>query len=69
MASNYPPGVSGNEPQIAGYDERVISCGCPECGQDVEVEAYLIFVDRIAREATFGFECPECGAETEVTLD
>ena len=23
--SNYPPGVTGNEPQIAGYD------GCDEC--------------------------------------
>jgi hypothetical protein len=21
MSSNYPPGVTGNEPEIAGYDE------------------------------------------------
>lgn len=24
---DYPPGVTGNEPEIAGYPE------CPECGQ------------------------------------
>jgi hypothetical protein len=26
VSSNYPPGVSGNEPEIAGYPE------CPMCG-------------------------------------
>jgi hypothetical protein len=37
MLSNYPPGVSGNEPQIAGYDEkdfedgREASCQNEEC--------------------------------------
>ena len=28
--SNYPPGVTGNEPQIAGYSE------CPRCGASYE---------------------------------
>lgn len=27
-ASNYPPGVTGAEPQITGEDETLGSCGC-----------------------------------------
>ncbi len=27
--SNYPPGVTGNEPQIAGYDDECAFCGQP----------------------------------------
>lgn len=30
MSSNYPPGVTGNEPQIAGYPN------CAECGHEIE---------------------------------
>jgi hypothetical protein len=29
--SNYPPGVTGNEPQIAGYDERDMFRDVGEC--------------------------------------
>jgi len=36
--SNYPPGVTGNEPEIAGYDgpcdvcgKSVDDCICPQC--------------------------------------
>ena len=33
MTSNYPPGVTGNEFQIAGPDyERESDLPCPECG-------------------------------------
>lgn len=33
--SNYPPGVTGNEYEIAGPDyEREIDGECPECGED-----------------------------------
>lgn len=33
MGSNYPPGVSGNEYQIAGPDyEKEADGPCPECG-------------------------------------
>ena len=32
MSGNYPPGVSGNEPQIAGYDEAVMTMTCSEVG-------------------------------------
>jgi hypothetical protein len=32
MSSNYPPGVSGNEPEIAGYPD----CTTPGCGHPDE---------------------------------
>jgi hypothetical protein len=35
MASNYPPGVTGCEPQITGdYDRVPTGCKCPDCGED-----------------------------------
>ncbi len=31
IPSNYPPGVSGNEPEIVGYDEMELACAnCDE---------------------------------------
>lgn len=35
--SNYPPGVSGLEPQIAGYPERTIVKSCGAEGVDLRV--------------------------------
>lgn len=43
MSGNYPPGVSGNEPQITG-EWPCAECGatlpeevtCPECGKEME---------------------------------
>lgn len=32
MASNYPPGVSGNEPEISGIWTPI----CVECGDEVQ---------------------------------
>lgn len=45
MSSNLPPGVTGSEPEIAGYPECP-SCGCPywddeyceECGHRLAVD-------------------------------
>ena len=45
MASNYPPGVTGFEPQIAGYDSsedidhREASCQNDECVEFDNMEA------------------------------
>lgn len=37
MLSNYPPGVTGNEYQIAGPDwEQEDHRYCPECGYEVD---------------------------------
>jgi hypothetical protein len=44
MASNYPPGVTGFEPQIAGYDSsedvdhREASCQNDECAEFDKLE-------------------------------
>jgi ribosomal protein S27AE len=45
MSSNYPPGVSGNEPQLTG-EWPCSNCGatlpeeaeCPECGKPMEMD-------------------------------
>ena len=57
--SNYPPGVSGNEWQIAGPERedeghRV----CPNAYCDKEVLVTISFYG----DETF-WECPECGFE------
>lgn len=55
--SNYPPGVTGNEPEIAGYDE--IPWTCSEC--DTEGTAYG---SRVSDH--FTFECEQCGSDEEI---
>lgn len=48
--SNYPPGVSGNEPQIVGPDECE-ECGC-ELNEDGECTYFAcpIYLERRDRE-------------------
>lgn len=48
MTSNYPPGVTGNEPQIAGADE------CEICG-------YPLIQDEEAKEMGWYETGPTCG--------
>ena len=67
--SNYPPGVTGNEWQIAGPDaERdetrdVKECGNAECEfEGGTVEGVVTFY---GFEAWFDWECPECGHSNE----
>ena len=39
MASNYPPGVTGREYEIAGPDfEREVAGACPKCGEESLIE-------------------------------
>ena len=41
MASNYPPGVTGNEYAIAGPDyEKESDTPCPECGGQTMEQGY-----------------------------
>ena len=69
--SNYPPGVSGFEPNIIGYDEREVDtevdCPADECDflgtvSCTEVSTsrgdYLIYGDRY-------WTCPACGTDNE----
>jgi acetone carboxylase gamma subunit len=72
--SNYPPGVSGNEPEIAGGHEfsnvRTHACDNESCSQygveDVEAE-----VDITLAYDTEYFEwvCPTCGARHDVEVN
>ena len=75
--SNYPPGVSGNEPEIAGYPEREITrtmqctnelCELFEIDADVEGVEYLWG----GGQASFDGECAMCGRlleENDYTID
>jgi len=59
--SNYPPGVTGNELQIAGPAwESTESVDCPECDMSVEAEAW-------GHGGIAHFTCPECEYEWEVS--
>lgn len=72
--SNYPPGVSGNEPQITGYDERDATrealCANDECArfdvpQDAEGTEYLLTAAMYGNpaEIEFVWECTCCHQE------
>ena len=50
--SNYPPGVTGNEPEIAGYDEGVRHVECDEEATAV----YAHEVKSLVSEAAFRLE-------------
>lgn len=69
MSSNYPPGVSGWEPQIAGYDEYESTldteCWNDECPKfEVTVEADVdVWVDRGTHRYTY--KCPTCNQDTD----
>ena len=82
MTSNYPPGVSGNEPQIVGYDEEEATMHV-ECiferrgsfegmGDWEEPCGFSGDVDGVRiwqsrYEFIFVWECPTCGNENEET--
>lgn len=72
--SNYPPGVTGNEWQIAGAPERVISADCGVELPDVEDEAQCNFsgdVDAVAVDEFGDWEwyCPDCGYLQITTIE
>lgn len=76
MSSNYPPGVSGFEPQIAGYDEnefndaRECSCQNEECSEFEILEERDVYVTRWYTHRTvvneqWEYTCPKCGNKSE----
>ena len=57
--SNYPPGVTGNEFEIAGPDwEGPIDRDCEDCRWIGEVDAW-------GYQGTLHWTCPECNTEHE----
>ena len=70
--SNYPPGVSGFEPQIAGYDEREVmrEVYCPvDICSEFEVVVLCTEVETSRGYYTIignrSWTCPACGTENE----
>jgi hypothetical protein len=66
MTSNYPPGVSGFEPQIAGANEsesiQELNCGNDECDACYEVPT----IEDWAHDTVVWFAewvCIKCGEE------
>jgi hypothetical protein len=72
VASNYPPGVTGFETQIAGVDSeltvdhREASCQNDECAEfdkteerQVDLETYY---DRHSVYETWSWSCPVCNS-------
>jgi uncharacterized Zn finger protein len=60
--SNYPPGVTGREPEIVGYDEREVSAECQGCEWEGEVVAEVIDHKGGRNGHTdLAFTCDECG--------
>ena len=62
--SSFPPGVSGAEPQIAGWPERSWQLECPGCALDTEVVC-VWEGDRLGN-GTLSWTCPGCGQEQSV---
>jgi len=70
MSSNYPPGVTGNEYQIAGADhefsdEREVSCDNEECS---EYENYFeagVDVEMVGDTEYWTWNCPSCGSSRD----
>lgn len=76
MSSNYPPGVTGFEPEIAGYDEnefedgREASCQNDECSEFDIVEERMVDVTRWYTHGTvvnerWTYKCPKCGTSAD----
>lgn len=59
--SNYPPGVTGMEPQINGYPESVESGICPNCHLKFDELDFVWYGEEGMAE------CPEC--EDEIWID
>lgn len=60
MSSNYPPGVTGNEYEIAGpdYEEELPDERCPQC-----LRRYTMYAQ--GYRGTRWVNCSECGYQEE----
>ena len=63
-SNNYPPGVTGNEPEIAGpYGLRYVRGWCESCNQEQRGELIKWVLGH------WRFTCDECQAETAIHRD
>ena len=76
MASNYPPGVTGFEPQITGYDSsedidhREASCQNDECAEfDITEEREIVLTKEYTSHNVvfeyWTYKCPTCGTSAD----
>lgn len=75
--NDYPPGVTGNEPEIAGYPERdavrQVECDNDDCHMfevpvDVEGTDILLRQSRYEVEIEFVWECETCHTEQSAEI-
>ena len=66
--SNYPPGVTGFEPEIAGYDERdnirEVECGYDPCRYALEVPVTETYSHDVVQWYAV-WVCPSCNEEND----
>jgi hypothetical protein len=74
MSSNYPPGVTGNELQIAGPDseweeDMDVECQNDECEMFDETQTVEVSAWSYHGSATYNWDCPKCGHAHEFERD
>ena len=73
MLSNYPPGVTGFEPEIAGYEEWSEKRECEATVYDEnDNESFCDFrgvVDGWVDGEKLRWDCPKCGNEASEDYD
>lgn len=66
--NNYPPGVTGLEPEIAGYPERdfkgELTCGGCEVTAIIECTEY-----RVGGERIIDWDCATCDTENQTVIE
>lgn len=70
--SNYPPGVTGNEYEIAGPDETWEDPApgpCPECGYSPSDDEDSDPVTFERYQGNVWWNCPACGCQVDVETD
>lgn len=72
--SNYPPGVTGLELQIAGpdaeWDEDMdVECANDECEMFDETQTVNVEAWSYRGSATYNWDCPKCGHSHEFERD
>lgn len=66
--SNYPPGVTGNEPEIVGWHEEEEEHYCEdEHCEDSGVTMIVTVASRSAQSEEGYWECATCGTEYTVS--
>lgn len=74
MSWNYPPGVTGNEYEIAGpdrewSDEREVYCKNEECSEYEKEREEEVDIQSYRHTSWWSWTCPTCNQEAEFERD